>query len=250
MDHMHAELMKSVKDENLNASLHSALTLGVDLLNKYYSLTDESEVYRIAIVLHPAYKFCYLKKAQWPEAWISTAEGIVCKEFQLVYADFQLKSNASRLVQLQKPAKCTSSLSSDDDMGAEAPSSTDSNSTDEEEMLSELDQYLKTKVVKDVTDPLGWWYENQGSYPQLWRMAQDYLTIPATSISVEQVFSQGCLILSHIQNQLSGQSTRALTCLGAWTKQNLVWNLDLLEASKLPDLGDDEEFVWEEYPVV
>jgi hypothetical protein len=49
MDEMHAELTKSIENINLDLSLCNALSLGIDLLNKYYSLTDDSEVYRIAI---------------------------------------------------------------------------------------------------------------------------------------------------------------------------------------------------------
>jgi hypothetical protein len=153
---------------------------------------------------------------------------------------------------------------SDDDI--EVPVSSENSSSDEEEMISELDRYLQTKVVKDVEAPLAWWYENRGSYPRLWRMARDYLTIPgeyssyilftnsyslpATSVSVERVFSKGRLVISHIRNRLSGQSTRALLCLGAWTKQNLVKNSDLIEVSKLPDVDDDDDMIVEDYPIV
>jgi hypothetical protein len=49
MDHMHATLKASIDDESIDLSIRAALSLGVQLLNKYYSLTDESEVYRIAI---------------------------------------------------------------------------------------------------------------------------------------------------------------------------------------------------------
>ncbi|KAJ2921481.1 hypothetical protein H1R20_g15613, partial [Candolleomyces eurysporus] len=77
MDQMYSELTTAAKNKELHISLRSALSLGVDLLNKYYSLTDESEVYQIAIILHPSYKLCYLKKAGWPEEWRMTAENIV-----------------------------------------------------------------------------------------------------------------------------------------------------------------------------
>ena len=42
------------------------------------------------------------------------------------------------------------------------------------------------------------------------------LTIPtATSVDVECVFSKGRIVLSHVRNGLSVQSTCALLCLGA-----------------------------------
>ena len=44
--------------------------------------------------------------------------------------------------------------------------------------MTELDNYLKSSRVKDVKDPLNWWYENCGLYPRLSCMARDYLMIP------------------------------------------------------------------------
>jgi hypothetical protein len=69
-----------------------------------------------------------------------------------------------------------SSLSDSDDEMDAVPS--DDPESEEEDVLSELDRYPATKTVKGVEDPLAWWYENRGSYPCLWRMARDYLTIP------------------------------------------------------------------------
>lgn len=49
MDQMHEALKASIDDPEIDVSIRGALSLGVDLLNKYYSLTDESEVYRVAV---------------------------------------------------------------------------------------------------------------------------------------------------------------------------------------------------------
>ena len=49
MDRMYDEL-DSMKNNAANSpALRAALTLGQKLLNKYYSLTDDADVYRIAI---------------------------------------------------------------------------------------------------------------------------------------------------------------------------------------------------------
>jgi hypothetical protein len=63
----------------------------------------------------------------------------------------------------------------------------------------------------------------------------------ATSVDVEQVFSKGQLVLSHIRNRLTVASTRALMCLGAWSKLGLVCDADILAAATLPDVMEDEE---------
>lgn len=54
----------------------------------------------------------------------------------------------------------------------------------------------------------------------------------ATSVAVERVFSQGRLVLTHVQNRLSAQSTRASMCVGQWSKLGLVKDNDVLEGGK------------------
>ena len=53
--------------------------------------------------------------------------------------------------------------------------------------------------------------------------------ILATTVDVERMFSQGRIVLSHIRNCLSSQSTRALMCVGAWSQLGLVKNNDILD---------------------
>jgi hypothetical protein len=42
---------------------------------------------------------------------------------------------------------------------------------------SEVDEFLR-KPVENVKDPLKWWVANRHVYPNLYRMALDYLSIP------------------------------------------------------------------------
>ncbi|KAJ7144096.1 hypothetical protein C8R44DRAFT_585710, partial [Mycena epipterygia] len=57
----------------LHPSIKSALKLVKATLNKYYSHTDSSNIYRIAMVLHPNYKLDYFHACKWEKAWIETA---------------------------------------------------------------------------------------------------------------------------------------------------------------------------------
>ena len=122
-------------------------------------------------------------------------------------------------------------------------------------LKDELEQYLE-HPVENVKNPFAWWSKNRVLYPRLSRMALNYLSIPgmyittpptvdlttptATSVDVKRVFSKGRLVLSHVRNGLSVQSTRALLCLGAWSKLGLVKDKDLMEAGRLPDIDGDE----------
>ena len=79
-------------------------------------------------------------------------------------------------------------------------------------------------------------------YVQVLHWLSDSYPLPiiASSIAVERVFSKGRLIMSHIQNRLSADSSRALMCLGAWTRAGYVETADLKHAASLPDAKDDE----------
>ena len=90
-------------------------------------------------------------------------------------------------------------------------------------------------------------------------MALDFLSIPgrlfntcsyilwlivtgiSTSVDVERIFSRGRLVLSHLRSRLSVQSTRAVLCLGSWSKMGLIKDSDVLAITRMPELGLDEE---------
>ena len=115
------------------------------------------------------------------------------------------------------------------------------------DLRDELDRYLSTDP-EYTEDVLIWWFERVGTFPHLSRMALDYLSIPATSVEVERVFSKGRLLLSHVRSRLSAQSTRALLCLGSWSLENLINKKDLSDTTALPEIEADgnEEYNMEE----
>jgi hypothetical protein len=129
------------------------------------------------------------------------------------------------------------------------------------EPRDELARYLSTDP-EQVKDIFLWWNDQKASYPHLSRMALDYFSIPgkstfhfhiqcvitdyfslsATSTDVKRVFSQGRLVLSHIRNSLSAQSTRALLCLSNWSLLGYIKDKDITAVTILPEiLGDEEE---------
>ncbi|KAF8232401.1 hypothetical protein L208DRAFT_1272385, partial [Tricholoma matsutake] len=63
-------------------AINASLGLGKRTLNHYYLLTDSSEVYHIAMVLHPHHKLKYFEKANWEQDWIDTAWELVCDRFE------------------------------------------------------------------------------------------------------------------------------------------------------------------------
>ena len=49
MDRMHDDLLAACNNQKYSPAIRAALKIGMNLLNKYYSITDNSEVYRIAM---------------------------------------------------------------------------------------------------------------------------------------------------------------------------------------------------------
>ncbi|KIL57332.1 hypothetical protein M378DRAFT_88068, partial [Amanita muscaria Koide BX008] len=227
MDKIDEVLATNATETNYLPAIKAALAIGSKLLNHYYELTDVSDVYRIATILHPSYKLEYLRKANWPEKWIDEAVSIVKEEFLRSYAEMEAQemsaSTATNVKQL------FSHLS---DM-VEMPKAS---------IADELAAYLEQDRER-VQDVLGWWKKKQVEFPRLSQMAIDFHCVPATSVDVERAFSQGRLLLSHIRNRLSAESTQSLLCLGAWFKAGLVQTNDILAASKLPELQKSEDFI-------
>ena len=57
---------------------------------------------------------------------------------------------------------------------------------------------------------------------------------------MEQVFSRGRLLLSHVCNGLSVQFTHTSMCLSAWSRIGLVKDEDVMEAARLPEVNGVE----------
>ena len=54
-------------------SLIVAMKLASKKMDHYYSLTDSSLIYQIAMVLHPGIKLEYFHNQKWEEEWIDEA---------------------------------------------------------------------------------------------------------------------------------------------------------------------------------
>ncbi|KAK2465179.1 hypothetical protein APHAL10511_002810, partial [Amanita phalloides] len=165
MDQMHDKLTTMAENMTYSPVLHTVLALGQKLLNKYYSLTNDSELYCITIVLHPQYKLCYFEKLNWDPEWIKTAEQIIKDEFKHSYSDYVLCEPLAPSHSSAK--KATSTHNSDSDSHHPKDNQSWDMSSDDEETMNklELDCYLVTGWIKDIKDLLAWWYENRGSYP-------------------------------------------------------------------------------------
>lgn len=66
----------------------------------------------------------------------------------------------------------------------------------------EVERYFKLKITA-VASPIRWWRDKRAAFPTLSRLAAKYLSVPASSASVERVFSQAGLTLTKLRTRMS-----------------------------------------------
>ena len=71
-------------------------------------------------------------------------------------------------------------------------------------------QYLE---ISEDTDPIEFWLSSAHSYPKLFDVATDILSVPASSAPVERVFSVSGDACRGKRNRLSGQNLERETLL-------------------------------------
>ena len=76
----------------------------------------------------------------------------------------------------------------------------------------EIQKYLISAEVEDIK-PLDWWKTHSTEYPNLSKLALDFLCIQASSVPCEQLFSIAGQILCKSRNRLSGDTVQACLCL-------------------------------------
>jgi hypothetical protein len=72
----------------------------------------------------------------------------------------------------------------------------------------------------------------------------------ATTVDVERVFSRGRLVLSHVRNRLTVQSTRASLCVGLWSSIGLVKDGDIKMFVGTQDIVGEEDDLPEDWDAI
>ena len=71
--------------------------------------------------------------------------------------------------------------------------------------VDEIECYMACKATDDDEDPLNYWTKNASIYGKLSPIAQDILSIPASSTPIERIFSVAGYSSSGRRNRLSGK---------------------------------------------
>jgi len=246
MDRIHAHFKATLAKPELSPALRAALSMAQKTLDRYYGHTDVSEIYHIAmswsrmnldgcvfadtvsLVLHPSCKLDYFHEAEWPQEWIDTARNIIREEYNRAYRCLAPVSKPAPLPPSSK--KAVKPFANLFKVGMAKP------------LRNELDSYLAApcEELDDQTSTVQWWARNTRIYPTLSRMAMDYLSIPATSVDVECMFSKGRRLLSYERNRMSGRTIHMQMCVGEWVRLGFVRDNDISYVTKAAreDHGD------------
>ncbi len=85
----------------------------------------------------------------------------------------------------------------------------------------ELIRYWESSEANDDIEPLSWWRAHSTEYPILSKMAQNYLSVQASSVPCEQLFSLAGNIVSKKRNRLDENTVRACLCLRSWMVEEI-----------------------------
>ena len=80
-------------------------------------------------------------------------------------------------------------------------------------------------------DILLWWKNHQSIYPNLSRMARDFLSIKATSVPAERLFSRSSLLIRKHRNRLKKDIARELLCINDWTTKKMYSTFKCIQSS-------------------
>ena len=184
----------------VNPVLTICANLAWQKLDKYYTLTDDSDAYVSAIALHPRKRFGWFDR-HWGdnEGWIEPAKKAV-KAAWRAHQKHYLKDSPP-------PQTALTSLNAD---------------TESEGESDELDDFLgkKHKLGEDE-DLLRWWQQHEKDYPRLSHWAFTLLATPSTSSEVERVFSSSKLMISPLRSRLKIDVVEASECLRSWRRQGI-----------------------------
>jgi hypothetical protein len=128
MDNIDCHLTTLALNSLYRPAIKASLTISKRLLNRYYTLTDHSEMYHIALskflcslcliaatspcspVLHPSHKLTYLHNAGWSKEWIAMAKEIIKTEFERAYIGFKKEDDGEEEVSAISPTLFFSNL--------------------------------------------------------------------------------------------------------------------------------------------
>jgi len=212
-----------------NEHLSRSLEMGWYVLREYYSLTDDTPVYCMAILLHPAMRMQYINN-RWEQHWWETIRPQV-EALWIEYSDLKLGPT-------EKEPEIA--LEDDDFIDFARPSIT----LLEHRSGDEFERFINSGICGISIPVLEWWSldEQRKRFPRLSRLARDIYSIPPMSDEPERIFSSARRVISWDRTRLGDSTFENLSCLKHWVNNGHCSSL-IPQDIELEDLGEGEEDV-------
>ncbi|XP_046686986.1 E3 SUMO-protein ligase ZBED1-like [Homalodisca vitripennis] len=81
-----------------------------------------------------------------------------------------------------------------------------------------INQYIELPYLDRKANPLQFWEERKHIFPSLYKLAQMYLCIPATSVPSERLFSKAGMVANERRNRLLPKKLDSILFLNSWSK--------------------------------
>ncbi|KNF06729.1 hypothetical protein PSTG_00045 [Puccinia striiformis f. sp. tritici PST-78] len=211
-------------EDHFPPALRNACRAGLQITNKYYSLTNCSPIYRIAMVLHPSFKDEYFKLAKWPQSWADEAITLTRQMYERWYKP---KPCEAAKTPKKGPQKAQTGVLAGLGAAAIARSA--------ESLSNPIDIWLSGGLVLEEGAPvngLRWWIEQKRSgntHHGLLSMALDVMSCPATTVDVERTFNFGRDYVSSRRHNLHPKSVSRGMALSFYSKNGMIKPLALHE---------------------
>jgi hypothetical protein len=193
---------------DLQSHFSTNFNLGWQKFDKYYRLTDDTPIYRAAVVLHPRMKWGWFNRhwGQHHKDWVTKAKSAVQKLW-FTYKPTTTATDTTPAVPLR--------YDSDDD---ELPT---------DKVLDEYDQYCAEGIPSSDymtrhDSPIPYWLSKRTVWPNLSQMALDLYSTPPCSDEPERVFSIGGNTLNPRRRVMTEEMLNKLLCLRSWYRCGII----------------------------
>ncbi|KAE8212669.1 hypothetical protein CF327_g3711 [Tilletia walkeri] len=236
-----------INDRTRPVAWRKAAERGRKVVLKYYGFSDQAEIYRLAVLLHPNCRKRFLEAMKWEKDWIVCAEDILRSNFNDFYRI--APEDSSQDVGVDEDGK---DGDDDEDMAVKAMERQHQLKRNEAEEIDPVENWFSgsaplvkidygngKKMKKVFVDPLDWWWKEKAKgneWMGLADMALDVFSCPATSVDVERLFSRARRNVSPLRHRMKAKKLSKIVTVGQWVIDKWI------PEGLLQDLLDGEEY--------
>ncbi|GAB7322858.1 hypothetical protein MBLNU13_g05416t1 [Cladosporium sp. NU13] len=199
------DVAKAASTNESQVHFSTNINLAWQKANQYYTKTDDSPIYRAAVVLHPRLKWRWFDRywANKPE-WRENAKEAVqelWEQYKHLPADEQTNPSSPTAIR-------------------DEWSTTDEADASNDQFKAYLDELWAQVHLEQSLIP--YWISKVTVWPQLAKMALDVYSTPACSDEPERVFSSGRALLTPRRRMMTGDHVQEALCLRSWQDCGII----------------------------